>query len=406
MTATPSTIQHYSSKNVGKYSLLDDIEIPEDFFHEWQSLLDLIADIIDAPSALIMRAHKKEIEVFACNSNPKNPYKKGEKEHLDMGLYCETVMSSQKKLIVPNALKDKKWDHNPDIKLDMISYLGFPLSWPSGQVFGTICVLDNKENHYSEKFVSFLGQCSSLVNTHLHQTLSHHELFEMNQALHDFSMQAAHDIKSPIANIHSFSDLILNDSKETLRSENKEALEYIQSSSKRLLKLIDDLLKYALSGHSIDINERVDLNHIAQSVVTDLSSKIIEKEAGVQIDVLPNVKGSSSLLYQIFSNLIGNSLKYTREGVAPRIEVKYLKLPKQHFHLIQFTDNGIGFNNDQIESIFQPFQRLVTQEEYPGSGVGLSTVRKILEKHQGNIWAEGIEGEGASFTIQLPKILD
>lgn len=111
-----------------KYPILDDIEVPANVLANWQVTADLLAEIAEAPAALIMRVHAREIEIFVASHSPGNVYHPGEKTPLDMGLYCETVMSTQHELRVPNALKDPAWDHNPDIELGMISYCGLPLT--------------------------------------------------------------------------------------------------------------------------------------------------------------------------------------------------------------------------------------------------------------------------------------
>ena len=134
-----------------KDPILDDIGVPEKEIENWQITVDMLAEIVGIPAALIMRVHEQEIEVFLASHSPGNVYHRGEKAPLDMGLYCETVMSTQRKLLVPNALKDPDWDHNPDIDLGMISYCGLPLTWPNGEIFGTLCILDQKENSYLQK---------------------------------------------------------------------------------------------------------------------------------------------------------------------------------------------------------------------------------------------------------------
>ena len=116
---------------------------------KWQDIIDLLSSTVNVPSALIMRIEEKHISVFLASNKKDNPYKKGEKAELLSGLYCETVVGSKACLLVPNALIDPLWKENPDTHLNMISYLGFPIIWPDGEVFGTICVLDNKENHYN-----------------------------------------------------------------------------------------------------------------------------------------------------------------------------------------------------------------------------------------------------------------
>jgi diguanylate cyclase (GGDEF)-like protein/PAS domain S-box-containing protein len=130
-------------------SVLTSLEIPEDILMNWQRIVDLLADILNIPSALIMRVHSHEIEVFTKSSNKENVYKVGERALLDTGLYCETVMSTQQELLVPNALKDPLWKYNPDVDLGMISYCGLPLTWPTGKIFGTICILDSETNQFS-----------------------------------------------------------------------------------------------------------------------------------------------------------------------------------------------------------------------------------------------------------------
>ena len=124
-------------------------DIPDWMIKKWQEIADLLAELISIPAALIMKTENEFMEVFISSNSEKNPYKQGDKEHW-YGLYCETVIKTQNELLIPNALKDKDWNKNPDIKLGMISYLGYAINFPDNQPFGTICVLDDKENSYSE----------------------------------------------------------------------------------------------------------------------------------------------------------------------------------------------------------------------------------------------------------------
>lgn len=156
-----------TSSNSSKYDIMADIEIPEHFISSWQQTVDVMAEIIQVPAGLIMRVHSDEIEVFLKSQNDGNIYKKGEVAPLDSGLYCETVMDTKKELLVPNALKDKHWDHNPDIEIGMISYCGLPLLWPNGKIFGTLCILDLKENHYSDLYRILMSQFKELVESGL-----------------------------------------------------------------------------------------------------------------------------------------------------------------------------------------------------------------------------------------------
>ena len=159
-----------------KYNIIDDIEIPEEFILNWQRTIDIMAETIQVPAGLIMRVHHKEIEVFIKSQNKENVYKQAEKADLDTGLYCETVMDTQKELLVPNALKDPSWDTNPDIELGMISYCGLPLTWPDEKIFGTICVLDLKENHYNELYRALMHQFREIIQLGLKSIFDNHKL--------------------------------------------------------------------------------------------------------------------------------------------------------------------------------------------------------------------------------------
>ena len=144
------------------------IVIPKDIIHKWQKFVNLLAEFIQIPAALIMKLNPPYIEVFTSSKTNENPYKVGEKEYFDKsGLYCEHVIKTRNKLLVSNAIKEEYWNKNPDIKLGMISYLGFPLFWPDGEAFGTICVLDLKENHYNENQNSLLEEFKHIIETHL-----------------------------------------------------------------------------------------------------------------------------------------------------------------------------------------------------------------------------------------------
>jgi GAF domain-containing protein len=142
-------------------------EVPFEIVHKWQEIVNIIAEIIHVPSALVMKVEPPNIKVFVSSESHSNPYESNELAPLNTGLYCETVMKTRQSLLVPDALRDKEWKSNPDIKLGMISYLGFPVSWPDGQIFGTICVLDRKENSYSELYRKFVLQCRDVLEADL-----------------------------------------------------------------------------------------------------------------------------------------------------------------------------------------------------------------------------------------------
>src|SRR5271170_5931861 len=139
------------------------IQVPSEIVQKWQGIVDVIAEIIHVPSALVMKVEPPNIKVFVSSESNGNPYERDELASLNTGLYCETVMKTRQSLLVPDALRDDEWKSNPDIKLGMISYLGFPVTWPDGQIFGTICVLDKKENSYNGLYRKFILQCRDVL---------------------------------------------------------------------------------------------------------------------------------------------------------------------------------------------------------------------------------------------------
>lgn len=166
------------------------MEIPPEVMKNWQELSNILAQIIGTPAALIMRFEDPYIEVFVSSQSHGNPYHPGDKELLfGSGLYCETVIRTKNKLLVPDALADANWEKNPDVKLNMVSYLGFPILLPDKTPFGTICVLDNKRNEYSETIEKLMLNLRNLIESHLELIYVNRILGDKAQRLTDYLME-------------------------------------------------------------------------------------------------------------------------------------------------------------------------------------------------------------------------
>ena len=189
----------------------------------------------------------------------------------------------------------------------------------------------------------------------------------------------------------------------------------MSNATERMRTLIDDLLIYSHVSTIMGIRETVDLNSIIESVREDLELEIEEKKAKIKVGSLPKVRGNRRQLQQMLQNLLSNALKYHRPQISPDIEIKSRRLdaqdillkrinekPKEAYHLIQVSDNGIGFESDYAEKIFGIFTRLHANTEYLGSGIGLSIVKKVVDNHGGVVWAESSPNKGAVFNILLP----
>ena len=188
---------------------VDLIQLPSEVIRKWQEIVDLLAEIMHVPSALGMKVEPPNITVFVSSESKGNPYEQHEVASLNTGLYCETVMKTRQPLLVPNALLEEEWRSNPDIKLGMISYLGFPIAWPDGHIFGTICVLDNKRNEYCESYRKLLLRFREVLQADLRwltelggelATLKDH-LSRANQlaTIGELTASIAHEVNQPVA---------------------------------------------------------------------------------------------------------------------------------------------------------------------------------------------------------------
>jgi PAS domain S-box-containing protein len=241
------------------------------------------------------------------------------------------------------------------------------------------------------------------------------DLRRSNKNLEEFAYAASHDLKEPIRKIHLFSDRLRQELQEQLSKEQQHLFNRMERASRRMGALIDDLLTYSHVSKGVSHVESVELNKKVQSVLEDLEVEIEEKGAKISVGSLPAIKGQSRQLQQLFQNLIGNALKYSKPNTTPQIVISHRmttgRETPQHlspeeankpFHLIEVRDNGIGFAQEDAGRIFNVFTRLHGNAEYRGTGVGLSIAQKVVENHHGYIWAVSTPGEGATFKLLLP----
>lgn len=236
------------------------------------------------------------------------------------------------------------------------------------------------------------------------------ELAARNNELEQFAFVTSHDLNEPLRKIKVFVDLLHS----RYLAGNTEASAYIEKitrSSVRMTELIEDLTLYS----KLDIaasSELIDLNKMLEEILVDLELIIREKNARIHIDKLPSVHGIPGQMRLVFQNLLSNSLKFVQPDVPPEISISASlvndfqaeeSVAKGKYLRLAITDNGIGFDEQYLARIFSVFQRLHTRDKYEGSGIGLSIVKKIIEKHQGFITAKSAEGKGASFFVILPN---
>ncbi len=241
------------------------------------------------------------------------------------------------------------------------------------------------------------------------------ELQRSNKELEQFAFVASHDLQEPLRKIQSFGDRLKIKSQGQLTDETTLYVDKMLNAASRMSNLIFDLLSFSrLTKHS-DPYVHVDLNQIISEVIVDLEIVIQQKNARIVYSNLPTINAIHSHIYQLFFNLIGNALKFSKAEVTPFIEITSqiisqksdLKSQRSNNEELPFVrviiaDNGIGLDNEYAERIFEIFQRLHGKSEYQGTGIGLAICKRIATNHGGIIYARGIPGEGSVFTVELP----
>jgi len=242
-----------------------------------------------------------------------------------------------------------------------------------------------------------------------------YSLLRSNAELEQFAYIASHDLQEPVRKISTFLEM-LHHSVGEVNEQAEGYFKKIQNSTSRMSKLIRDVLAYSQVAQGTESFVKVDMSAIIESVKNDFELMIEQKGAIIEYSNLPVIEGIPSQLVQLFTNLLSNSIKFSKSGTEPRITItsriakknKIEKHPqlsahRKYYH-IEFTDNGIGFDQDYADRIFKIFQRLHNKNDYEGTGIGLSICRKIVQTHHGHISASSSENGGATFNILLPKI--
>lgn len=222
-----------------------------------------------------------------------------------------------------------------------------------------------------------------------------------NQELREFAYVASHDLQEPLRTMNSYVEFLREDLGPVILNEAaQEDLRFISEAALRMQNLVRDLLSYSRSGQLEVKNHPVALDNCLTIVQENLLASIEESSASLTWRDLPIVRGDATSLISVFQNLCSNSIKFRRPNIAPHIEIT--AQANDNFWIITITDNGIGIEKKYLEQIFLPFKRLHSNKDYPGAGLGLSIVKKIIERHNGCIQVNSILGQGTTFTLKLP----
>lgn len=262
------------------------------------------------------------------------------------------------------------------------------------------------------RFVGIIRDMTELRTAEAEQKLLSEKLAAHNAELEQFVYIASHDLKEPLRKIVAFGDMLEESLGPEIEDKPRLYLERITSAAHRMQTLIDALLNLSRVHTRSQELEEVDLNKLLSEVIMDLELRIRETEAEITYDDLPKLRADPSQMRQVFQNLILNSIKFQAPGNKPIIAISSeQKVDRLTYgwgisYEITVKDNGIGFEMTNANKIFEPFRRLCGQSEYPGSGIGLSIVRRIIQRHGGSITATSAPEKGSTFRIVLPEQQD
>jgi PAS domain S-box-containing protein len=264
------------------------------------------------------------------------------------------------------------------------------------------------------KIVGITRDITRLRNFERDRDRSIRELNRSNKELEEFAYIASHDLQEPIRKISTFGERLKVKFTDKLGGDGALYLERIMASAENMRMLIDNLLEFSRTSRSSYAFESINLQDVIANVKTDLELKIEETNATIITSAFPRLEAVASEMKQLFNNLLSNAIKFRKPAIAPVIKItsdKISKIEKEEHHLpvdkeffkIQVNDNGIGFEEEYADRIFQIFQRLHGKAEYPGSGIGLAICKKIVDNHNGIMYAESKPGSGATFVVILPE---
>jgi hypothetical protein len=295
------------------------------------------------------------------------------------------------------------------------SVISFRIIRADGEVRYIKSVAKLTDVHDNKVFIGINSDVTEQYISNIALEERNHELEQTNTELASFNHIASHDLQEPLRKIQTFISRVIEKEQQVLSPESQEYFSRIQVTLKKMRNLINDLLLFSRAGKTEKLFKKTDLNILLENAQQELISDIEEKQAVIHSMKLPELNVVPFQIQQLFLNLIGNSIKYNKPGVPPviKIEVEIADAPGKFqnvkkdtkYYKISVIDNGEGFEQEYAENIFMLFYRLHPKSESPGSGIGLSICKKIVENHDGFIFANGNPGTGSTFTFFLPMNL-
>ncbi len=277
-----------------------------------------------------------------------------------------------------------------------ISWTAIPWHNTEGEIGGMILYVSDisKEVEYTEELENEIEARTQQIRKQAEN------LEQMNKELESFSYSISHDLRAPLRSINGFSDIILEDHSDQLDKEGKRLMGVVKQSAVTMGQLIDDILEFSRLGKKKIQKTEIDMAKLFESICEAESNTYSEKNVDVKIDNLPKAMGDLALIKQVVVNLVSNAFKYSSKQEKISITIGYQE-SDEHGDTYFIKDNGTGFKMEYHDKLFGVFHRLHSKKEFEGTGVGLAIVKRIINKHGGEIWAKSEEGEGSIFFFSL-----
>lgn len=291
-----------------------------------------------------------------------------------------------------------------DAFLNVVSSVRYSPSWYAGKLetFLTAAIvltaLFNEISHLY-RIVQEREQALSVANSGLEY--QNREFEALNRELESFSYSVSHDLRAPVRAFSGYVQMLSEDYADRLDDEGRRYLDVLSSEAKRMGQLIDDLLEFSRLGRQRMTLLPIDMNALVREVVAEEQLRSTNPRVVVNIETLPAAHGDPSLLRHVWQNLISNAIKYSSKRDHPAIAISGTVDDREVIYQVQ--DNGAGFDMANADRLFGAFQRLHTAKEFPGTGVGLAIVQRIVTRHEGRVWADARVGEGSTFCFTLPR---
>jgi signal transduction histidine kinase len=253
----------------------------------------------------------------------------------------------------------------------------------------------------SGAFAGYIGSCIDITDARIARADLELRVRERTAELESFAYSVSHDLRAPLRGIDGFAHALLDDYGEQLDAVARGYVQRVRDSAHRMGDLIDDLLQLSRVSRGELALARCDISAVARAIVRGLQEREPARHAEIEIPDALVVTADPRLLEIALDNLLGNAWKFTARTAEPRIELASADGGDEV--LVTVRDNGAGFDMTYAAKLFQPFQRLHRAEDFPGTGIGLATVDRIVRRHGGRIWATSVPGSGAAFHIALPR---